>query len=67
MTTSQLLSRYYRFFACADAVGKATEFMTHQDIKTNMGRISGLVDPSKSLTHPDLPIWAVTDDTEQNL
>ncbi|MBR6235785.1 MAG: ADP-ribosylglycohydrolase family protein [Spirochaetales bacterium] len=67
MTTSQLLSRYYRFFACADAVGKATEFMTPQDIKTNMGRISGLVDPSKSLTHPDLPIWAVTDDTEQNL
>ena len=67
MTTSQLLSRYYRFFACADAVGKATEFMTPQDIESNMGRITGLVDPSKSITHPDLPIWAVTDDTEQNL
>lgn len=67
MTTSQLLSRYYSFFACADAVGKATEFMTPQDIRTNMGRISGLVDPAKSITHPDLPIWAVTDDTEQNL
>ena len=67
MTTSQLLSRYYRYFACADAVGKATEFMTPQDIKSNMGRISGLVEPSKSITHPDLPIWAVTDDTEQNL
>ena len=67
MTTSQLLSRYYRFFACADAVGKATEFMTPQDIESNMGRIRGLVDPSKSITHPDLPIWAVTDDTEQNL
>ena len=67
MTTSRLLSRYYRFFACGDAVGKATEFMTPDDIRTNMGRITGLVDPARSITHPDLPIWAVTDDTEQNL
>ena len=67
MNTSRLLSRYYRFFACGDAVGKATEFMTPQDIRTNMGRITGLVDPARSITHPDLPIWAVTDDTEQNL
>ena len=61
------MSRYYRFFACGDAVGKATEFMTPDDIRTNMGRITGLVDPARSITHPDLPIWAVTDDTEQNL
>ena len=67
MTTSRLLSRYYRFFACGDAVGKATEFMTPRDIRINMGRITGLVDPARSITHPDLPIWAVTDDTEQNL
>ena len=67
MNTSLLLSRYYRFFACGDAVGKATEFMTPADIRSNMGRITGLVEPSKSITHPDLPIWAVTDDTEQNL
>lgn len=67
MNTSRLLSRYYRFFACGDAVGKATEFMTPSDIRTNMGRITGLVDPARSITHPDLPIWAVTDDTEQNL
>ena len=67
MTTSRLLSRYYRFFACGDAVGKATEFMTPRDIRTNMGRITGLTDPARSITHPDLPVWAVTDDTEQNL
>lgn len=67
MNTSRLLSRYYRFFACGDAVGKATEFMTPSDIRSNMGRIMGLVEPSGSITHPDLPIWAVTDDTEQNL
>lgn len=67
MNTSRLLSRYYRFFACGDAVGKATEFMTPSDIRSNMGRITGLVEPSRSITHPDLPIWAVTDDTEQNL
>ena len=67
MNTSRLLSRYYRFFACGDAVGKATEFMTPTDIRSNMGRITGLVDPKMSITHPDLPIWAVTDDTEQNL
>ena len=67
MNTSRLLSRYYRFFACGDAVGKATEFMTPSDIRSNMGRITGLVEPSKSITHPDLPIWGVTDDTEQNL
>ena len=34
MSTSQLLSRYYSFFACGDAVGKATEFMTPQDIQS---------------------------------
>ena len=67
MNTSRLLSRYYRFFACGDAVGKATEFMTPADIRSNMGRITGLVEPSKSITHPDLPVWSVTDDTEQNL
>ena len=67
MNSSQLLSRYYIFFACGDAVGKATEFMTPQDIESRFGRINGLPDISKSLTHSDLPLYAVTDDTEQNL
>ena len=67
MNSSQLLSRYYIFFACGDAVGKATEFMTPQDIESRFGRINGLPDISKSITHSDLPLYAVTDDTEQNL
>ena len=67
MNSSQLLSRYYIFFACGDTVGKATEFMTHQDIESRFGRINGLPDISKSLTHSDLHPFAVTDDTEQNL
>ena len=67
MSTSRLLSRYYSFFACGDAVGKATEFMTPQDIKRIFGSISSMPDISKSITHSDLPQYAVTDDTEQNL
>ena len=67
MNSSALTSRYYSFFACGDAVGKATEFMTPQDIESRFGRINGLPDISKSLTHSDLHPFAVTDDTEQNL
>ena len=67
MSTSPLLSRYYSFFACGDAVGKATEFMTPQDIRSIFGPISSMPDISKSITHSDLSQWAVTDDTEQNL
>ena len=67
MSTSPLLSRYYGFFACGDAVGKATEFMTPQDIDSIFGRITTMPDISKSITHSDLPRYAVTDDTEQNL
>ena len=67
MNSSALTSRYYSFFACGDAVGKATEFMTPQDIESRFGRINGLPDISKSLTHSDMPLYAVTDDTEQNL
>lgn len=67
MSTSLLLSRYYSFFACGDAVGKATEFMTPQDIKSFFGHISSMPEISKSITHGDLPQYAVTDDTEQNL
>lgn len=55
------------FFACGDAVGKATEFMTLDNIRKNIGTIGGLIDPGKSQNHPDLKLWEVTDDTEQNL
>ena len=67
MNTSQACSRYYTFFACGDAVGKATEFMTPQDIRCVFGSISSMPDISNSITHGDLPRYAVTDDTEQNL
>ncbi len=67
MTLSQALSRYYAYFACGDAVGKATEFMTLRDIRMEIGSVTGLVDPKFSITHGDMPAWAVTDDTEQNL
>ena len=67
MNSSALTSRYYSFFACGDAVGKATEFMTPQDIASVFGRITAMPDISKSITHSDLPLYAVTDDTEQNL
>ena len=67
MSTSLLLSRYYSFFACGDAVGKATEFMTPQDIRSVFGQITSMPDIAKSITHSDLSQYAVTDDTEQNL
>ncbi|MDD2231723.1 MAG: ADP-ribosylglycohydrolase family protein [Sphaerochaetaceae bacterium] len=67
MTLSQALSRFYLFYAAGDAVGKATEFMTLDAIRNDIGHINGLVDSSKSQNHSDLPSWAITDDTEQNL
>ena len=67
MNTSQVLSRYYLFFAAGDAVGKTTEFMTPGDISSRIGRITGLSDRGLSMNHGDLESWEVTDDTEQNL
>lgn len=67
MNSYQLLSRYILFYAAGDAVGKATEFMTQEEIKSGIGSIDGLIDPAKSRNHSDLAAWDVTDDTEQNL
>lgn len=67
MTLSALLSRYYLFFACGDAVGKSTEFMTLDEINEKIGRVSGLIPCEKSQNHSDLQTWEVTDDTQQNL
>lgn len=67
MNLSPTLLRYYGFFACADAVGKATEFMTYEEIKSKIGHIDGLVPSEKSQNHPDLDYRSVTDDTEQNV
>lgn len=53
--------------AVGDAMGMPTEFMTQSDIAEIYPHISGLLDPSCSYTHPELPFASVTDDTEQNL
>ncbi len=67
MNTSQLLSRFYLFFAAGDAVGKTTEFMSLDDISKKIGHVTGLMDKKMSQNHSDLELWDVTDDTEQNL
>ncbi len=48
-------------------MGKASEFMTLHDIRMEIGRVTGLVDPKYSITHGNMPSWAITDDTEQNI
>lgn len=67
MNIYHLLSRYMDYFAAGDAVGKATEFMTLEEIRTSIGKINGLIPNTKSKNHNDLKDWEVTDDTEQNL
>lgn len=54
-------------FACGDALGAPTEFMTRQQIREQWGRVSGLIDPAQSQNHANLPYASVTDDTEQNV
>ena len=53
--------------AVGDALGMPTEFMTQADIDKIYPVIEGLLDPSLSYTHFELPFASVTDDTEQNL
>lgn len=54
-------------FACGDAMGMPTEFMTLPDIRARFGLVDRLLHPEESQNHADLPQGAVTDDTEQNL
>ena len=51
--------------AVGDALGMPSEFMTQSDIDQIYPEINGLLDPSKSYTHFELPYGSVTDDTEQ--
>ena len=53
--------------AVGDALGMPTEFMTQADIDKIYPVIEGLLDPSLSYTHFELPFASVTDDTEQNV
>ena len=53
--------------AVGDALGMPTEFMTQEAIDKVYPEINGLLDPSISHTHFELPYSSVTDDTEQNL
>ena len=53
-------------FACGDALGMPTEFMTRQEIAMAFPQgIKGLIEPALSKNHSDLPKGSVTDDTEQ--
>lgn len=54
-------------FACGDAVGMPTEFMTLQDIREKFGIVDRLLESEESQNHSELPKGSVTDDTEQNL
>lgn len=54
-------------FAIGDAIGMPTEFMTREAIKSSIGEVEGLLDPARSLCHPNLPRGSVTDDTGQVL
>lgn len=54
-------------FACGDALGAPTEFMTRSQIVERFGRVEGLIDPARSQNHANLPYASVTDDTEQNV
>lgn len=54
-------------FACGDALGMPTEFMTRLQIRERFGTVKGLLRAEESQNHSDLPSGSVTDDTEQNL
>ncbi len=53
-------------FACGDALGMATEFMTRDEIRSRFpGGVRELLRPEDSRNHGDLTPGSVTDDTEQ--
>lgn len=54
-------------FACGDAMGMPTEFMTLAEIRRRFGIVDRLLLPEESQNHGDLPQGSVTDDTEQNV
>lgn len=60
--------RILEAFATGDAVGMPTEFMPKAEIRKRLPEgCTGLIPAELSLTHPDLPVGSVTDDTEQVL
>ena len=53
-------------FACGDALGMATEFMTREQIEGAFpGGVTRLLEQKDSQNHGDLTPGSVTDDTEQ--
>jgi ADP-ribosylglycohydrolase len=54
-------------FACGDATGMVTEFMTNRQIKKRFVFVDTLLDPGYSEIHKNLHRGQVTDDTEQVL
>ena len=61
-----ILKSVLEALAVGDALGMPTEFMTQKAIDEVYPEINGLLDPSKSHTHFELPYCSVTDDTEQH-
>lgn len=60
--------RILEAFATGDAVGMPTEFMPKAEIRKRLPNgCTGLIPAELSLTHADLPMGSVTDDTEQVL
>ncbi|MGI5888986.1 MAG: ADP-ribosylglycohydrolase family protein [Oscillospiraceae bacterium] len=53
-------------YACGDAIGMPTEFMTLGEIRSKIGTVDRLLPQELSMNHPDLEPGRVTDDTEQN-
>lgn len=53
--------------ALGDALGRATEFLTREQIRESYGRVEGLVEPPPWHPHAGRPLGEVTDDTGQTL
>ena len=61
----QLIRSFLEAFAAGDAIGKATEYCSMEEIAANYSSIDRILPPKESLSHSELPFGSVTDDTEQ--
>ncbi len=53
--------------ALGDALGRATEFMTREQIRARFGRLEGFASPPEGHPGSGDPLGVITDDTEQTL
>ena len=61
----QLIRSFLEAFAAGDAIGKATEYCSMEEIAAHYSSIDRILPPKESLSHSELPFGSVTDDTEQ--